>query len=494
MTSKKWSLILAGLLSVGALDAHGQVVVNVGGSSASRNFIQQVAVQQFVPHATSPVTHYVSANNNRHAFTGTLASDGVTPGIIRYESTASSDGIRHLQYQNFAGDPAHAGTPVPGFPDLVPMDDPNHFQTFVNEAAPNCADTNGGAGYAVDVTSDGVTDFLEFRQCSGTIQAGLHVGASDAAGTSFGQSGPIGNTENGKIYNQSLLVNSKVAILPFKLVVGSGVKQSVGGVLTPITNLTRPQIDALFGPASLGAKDWRRLGYVPDVNGDGNDDGTATAPVVLCLRNTGSGTKAIFNQTILKGDVLEPGAASATVVFSSSSSGVITCVQNNKLGIGYLDADQLPNDLNDPNFGTTLGVNTVSIDGVYAYNPAYRLTAACQAVPTGFGYDFLGISNPAGAHPECDPRKDLINGKYTYWTLLNMNRRPNGSIPAQITSAQEALAAGIVASSSSPTVLEKINVGAYWVAPASSCVNKTVDKGPTIWKTAAAAPSYCPIP
>jgi ABC-type phosphate transport system substrate-binding protein len=85
------------------------------------------------------------------------------------------------------------------------------------------------------------------------------------------------------------------------------------------------------------------------------------------MRSAGSGTKAAFDETVMINST-ETLLANATSVFSSSSSGVLTCLAANRRSIGYMDADQVVS-FNAGGANAGLGY-TVRLDGGLAHDPA----------------------------------------------------------------------------------------------------------------------------
>lgn len=530
---KKWIMMLAGILAAGAVSAHAQTVeMNMGGSSAGTGFATNVPPTLFkADSVATPVTHYVNGliscvapcdidpnlsgnqtsitSGKLHVWTGTL--DGTATGnpaldgkfaAIRYGATGSADGIRKIENQT-APVSLYAVDAQPGF--LTQLDQNN---------AAGCSPVVQLATYK-EVT--GCTGLLSSPiSPSGTaIGAPLHLGASDVEGSSFGQDGPAGT--NALKQDQSLLLNAKPAVVPFKIVVGKGVKKrsdpnNPASALVPITNLTRTQVEAIFGPASAmgGTRDWRRFDFVPDVNGDGIDDG-GVATITLCPRTAGSGTKAAFDQTVMINQK-EIGLASVTVIFNVATQDVINCIIGrdangnglyneagdlipHPLAIGYLDADQLPYEPSASNYKgddsvdnepLTGGfqadgdafpdVTNVSLDGVHVYD--YNLRVACGMA---YGADF-------SAARQCDPRAHLMDGQATYWVLWNLNRRPDGFTGISVD--QDNLMKAFIAKAGSSPIIESLATGNYWLSPSLMCVTKALDKGPHTWITAG-APASC---
>jgi hypothetical protein len=540
---KKWIMMLVGLLAAGAVSAQAQTVeITMGGSSAGTGFATQVPPNLFKTHSGgTPIVHYVNGlisctptpcdvdpntsgnqtsitGGKLHVWTGTLdgtktgvpALDGKA-GIIRYAATGSADGIRKVENQT---------TKVP-----YGLADAGGFMTFLDHTSGCSAPVN------VDLDGDTVTDYQQTTDCTSTFSGPLYLGAADVEGGSFGQSGPLGTVAAKQ--DQSALENNKVAVVPFKVVLGKGVKKrsdptNPASPLVPVTHLTRLQIEAIFGSANLmgtsspaiTAKDWRRFDFVPDANGDGTDDGGA-APITLCMRTAGSGTKAAFDQTLMinAGEIVTTNGGQT--LYNGSTQDVIDCILGrddnanglytdsgdllpHPLAIGYLDADALPNDPgapgykgdnsvdNDPNTAAFQAdtdsfpdLTNTATDGEQAYDYTIRTQAGCGGHP--FGYDFI-----ANGIEHCDPRAHLLDGQYAYWVGWNLNRRFDGF--SGISSDQDSLMHAFINKAGSVSTIRTLSAGAFWASFSEMCVSKDADKGPHKWKNAGstpAAPSYC---
>ena len=289
--------ILAGALALAGLagTAHAQTVLNIGGSSAARNFMTDVPLN-LCDAGTSTANYpnrYASADGNKITWVCNRAG---LPVIMRYSATGSSDGVNKL---------------------LQPASNPASNMLFLDHTL-----TTGCTG-PTDTTrpSDG-KHYNNTINCNNanTISLPVHVGASDVQGASFHQVGPVGTTVTP--LDDSTLNSVATAIVPFAIYVGKGVVKDVAGAPGgPISGLSRMEIEAIF---NRGVTDWKRLGFgtVTDAA-----PGTleATSPITLCLRNAGSGTKAAFDETIMI-NANETSVANATVIFSSSTSGVLSCL------------------------------------------------------------------------------------------------------------------------------------------------------------------------
>ncbi len=419
---KRYLPILAGALALAGLagTAQAQTVINIGGSSAARNFMGNTPLNLCDAGAdiTTYPKYYISADNNLHTWVCNRAG---LPIIIRYSATGSSDGINKLlqpannsaSNMNFLD---HTLSGCTGPTDTTRVSDSKHYALF------SCPSTN--------TTSQGVT-----------------MGASDVQGSSFHQQGPLGTVVNP--LDDSGLNSVQVAVVPFSIYVGKGVVQLDSAGTSPngpITGLSRLQIEAIFNRA---VTDWTRLGF-----GTVTDAAPGTletsSPIVLCLRNAGSGTKAAFAATLMI-NASETNGGPASVIFSSSTSGVQTCLEANRRSIGYMDSDQVTRYLTG---GAAVGLAyVVPMDGGLANNPVLP-----------------------------DRKRDLKCGKYAYWAGERLNRRSTSE-----GSDIDALQAAFVADASSAATIALIPQGVYWTAFSDMVVSKNSDKGPLIW-TAGAHP------
>lgn len=417
----KYMPVLAGALALAGWAglAEAQTTeLNAGGSSAGRNFATDVPLN--LCDAAPLPARYASANNNLVTW---VCNRGSAPVIMRYSATGSSDGVNKL---------------------LQPASNPASNMNFLDHTL-----TTGCTGPTLTTRPADGKQYNNTTGCANTntISLPVHLGASDVQGASFHQTGPIGTTV--AALDDSGLNGVSVAIVPFSLFVGKGVvKLDATGTAPngPIDGLSRLQIERLF---SGSITDWRQLGYGTVTDGA---PGVleATSPVKLCMRNAGSGTKAAFDETLMI-NATETAVASATRVFSSSSSGVETCLTdaNGRRSIGYMDADAVVKF----NVGGTLAglAYAVRVDGALAHDPSLT-----------------------------DPKRDLKCGKYAYWAGWRLNRRASGE-----GAAIDALAQAYVDNASAQATISIIPTGAYWASDEEMFVSKNVDKGPLIFKTGA---------
>lgn len=410
--------ILAGALALAGLagTAEAQTALNAGGSSAGRNFATDVPLN--LCDAAPLPNRFASADNNKITW---VCNRGGLQVTIRYSATGSSDGVTKL---------------------LQPASNPASNMLFLDHTL-----TAGCTGPSVVTRPSDGKQYNNTIGCNNgnTISLPVHLGASDVQGASFHQSGPLGTTVSP--LDDSTLNSVTTAIVPFSIFVGKGVvKLDATGTAPagPISGLSRLEIERIF---SKQVTDWRQLGYgtVTDATPGVLE---ATSPITLCMRNAGSGTKATFDETVMI-NASETLLANATSVFSSGTSGVLTCLAGTRRTIGYADADQ-----------------------VVSFNPGGANAGLAYAVRIDGG-----LANDPSL---TDPKRDLKCGKYAYWAGWRLNRR-TASEGVDI----DALAQAFVDNAGLQATISIIPTGAYWASDEEMFVSKNVDKGPLIWKAGA---------
>ena len=332
-STAKYVPVLAGALALAgwAGVAEAQTVVNMGGSSAGKNFATDVPLN--LCDANPLPNQYINADTNKITWS---CNRGGQPIIIRYSATGSSDGVNKL---------------------LQPAANAASNMTLQQEVVTGCT------GPTLTSRPSDSKQYNKYTGCTATLSQGIHMGASDVGGSSFHQTGPLGT--NVSPLNDSGLNSVQAVVVPFSLFVGKGVVKldAAGtGPNGPIDGLSRLQVEKIFNGHIT---DWKRAGFGTVTAGVLD----ASSPITLCMRNAGSGTKAAFDETVMINDTEFAGFGSATKVFSSSSSGVLDCLHNNKNGIGYLDADQREKFVN-AGTGFTGDAYEVRLDGGLAYDAA----------------------------------------------------------------------------------------------------------------------------
>lgn len=416
MTSTlKYMPILAGALALAgwAGMAEAQVPLNGGGSSAARNFMTDIPLN--LCDAAPLPNRFASADNNKITWT---CNRGGSPVIIRYSATGSSDGVNKL---------------------LQPPANPASNMLFLDHTL-----TAGCTGPVLTTRPNDGKQYNNTTGCGNgnTISLPVHMGASDVQGSSFNQTGPLGTTV--LPLNDSSLNSQVGAIVPFAIYAGKGVVKLNAAGNAPagqIDGLSRLQIEQIF---ARSVTDWTRLGFgtVTDAA-----PGTleATSPITLCLRTAGSGTKAAFDQTLML-NATETAIASPTVIFSPSTSGVLSCLAANRRSIGYMDADQ-----------------------VVSFNPGGASAGLAYVVPVDGG-----LANDPSL---TDRKRDLKCGRFAYWTALRLNQRTT-----PIGGGTDALIAAFISNAQAASTIAQIPTGAFWASDEEMVVSKNSDRGPLIWK------------
>lgn len=410
----KYMPVLAGALALAGWAGVAQAQtteLNAGGSSAGRNFATDVPLN--LCDAAPLPSRYASADGNKITW---VCNRGGSPVIIRYSATGSSDGVNKL---------------------LQPASNPASNMLFLDHGL-----TTGCTGPTVVARASDGKQYNNTTGCANTntISLPVHLGASDVQGASFHQTGPVGTSVTP--LDDSTLNSVQTAIVPFSLFVGKGVVRDVAGAPAgAISGLSRLEIEAIFNRA---VTDWKRLGF-GTVTDAAPGVLEATSPITLCLRNAGSGTKATFDETVMI-NANETSVANASVIFSSSSSGVLSCLATNRRSIGYMDSDAVVNF--NPGGSQAGNAYAVRIDGGLANDPSLT-----------------------------DPKRDLKCGKYPYWAGWRLNRRV-----ASEGAAIDALAQAFVDNAGAQSTISIIPTGAFWASDEEMAVSKNQDRGPIAWK------------
>jgi ABC-type phosphate transport system substrate-binding protein len=439
------AVVLAGLCGLGVSTASAQVEqcggsqptscvqLNGGGSSAATPFMTQVPLSILDQAPNLPI-HYVNGvisspsitSGKLHVWTGTR---GGTLTIIRYSATGSSDGIKRLQQ--------------------VTTNALSNMNYLDHIGAVGC-----GAPVLKTRSQDG-RQYWEYTGCNVAVSLPMTMGMADVGGKSFHQSGggaPVLPLDD------STLTVTQTAIVPWSFILGANVKKNVGGVLSNATNLSRTEIEAIF---SRNVTDWRQVGLVTDVTTPGTPD--ATSPITLCLRAAGSGSKAAFDETVMKDATETPfGSTVLTnpasgVYFGQSTQDVQDCMQGNSgagrpahtTGIGYVDADV-----------------AVVATGSTPYYP--------------IALNGLKANDTSLA----DPKINIRCGAYLYWAGERMNVRnytDPGIDGGGTTGPMHDLNTAFITSSSSAASIALLPAGAFWVAGSDMYVSKVNDAGPILF-------------
>ena len=453
--------IVAAALGVGsilgfALSAEAAIEVNMGGASAGTPFATEVPLSLCDPASGSyRPTHYVNGGFGSPVITSGKVHTWVCKRagadiIIRYSATGSSDGVKKLQQ-----------------PEANALSNMN-FLDHVGAV--------GCTGPTTLIRPSDSKAYDEYTGCTGgPVQLPVNIGWSDVAGSSFHQNGPPGTVV--VPLDDSALISTQVAIVPFSFVVGNGVQKVSGGTVQgKVANLSSYQVESLL---SRQVTDWKQLGLgTAPIQADGspapvNTPADATSPVTLCLRTAGSGTKAALDETVMV-TAVETGIGSATltnaasgVYFGTSNQDVRDCIIGNPgliparpahpNGFGYMEADQA--DL--------------------AANPTVGVSKAYEVKMDGFKARDLTLA---------DPKENLKCGKWKYWVGERMNTRNPSSSDANVAG----LISTIITTASDPFTIGILPAGQFWAAPGQMNVQKNADKGPVLFKSLATQnPGVC---
>jgi len=515
--------ILAGLASIAgvAVSAQAQTALNIAGASAAKPFVEETPITLCdnptgpfptnVPGAQAPRVFMDGAAGpagNRLANSkfitwvceATNANVGLPSIVVRYQSTGSFDGI----------DKPNA-FPTINNDGVTP--NPAARQVYVLENPASCA------APIVEVDALGRTkqyfpSCTQFSPNPNTNPAGafvVNLGVSDVAASSYGQTSAGWN--NGQLQGPIVIgpradnniTPTRPVIVPFSIVLGSAVKvinPATGTVLTSpdnpqgrVRNLTQLQVEAIF---SRGITRWTQFsGIGADTNGDGVVNSSDNQTVIICARRAGSGTKAAFDQTLMKdanehtgqspvnsgsfnltlGTPASP-TAGPTTLSGISNNDVRDCIQGNP-NPTIPSNDQFPFPGARPAHPT--GAGYMEAEQAATVNPATGYVVAVDGGKARRHDLFNGAEDIAAeAIYDGNEKENTRCGKLQYWTAQSVNTRnvPPASPNEQI------LISAFVFQSQSPDIINNLpNTGRYWLSPAEMHVFKNADKGPVLWKT-----------
>jgi hypothetical protein len=515
MSMKTSVAFVAGLASIAglAMAAQAQTALNIAGASAAKPFVEETPITLCDNPTGGGATQVATALAPRIYMDGPLGpagnrlanskfitwvceatnqNVGLPSIVVRYQSTSSSDGIDKVN-----------AFPTVNNDGVTP--NPTARQVFVLENPASCGTPTTELD-ALGRTRTFYPSCTQFSPNPGTNPAGalvVNLGVSDVAASSFGQTsagwnggvlqGPIvvGPRADGNI------TTSRPVVVPFSIVLGSAVKvinPATGSVIGPVRNLTQLQIEALF---SRNVTRWTQLnGIGADTNGDGSVTASDNQTVIICARRAGSGTKAAFDQTLMKdasehsglspansasfnltlGTPTSP-SAGPTTLSGISNSDVRDCIQGNPnptvpsndqfrfegprpahpTAIAYMEAEQAATV--NPSAGYV-----VAVDG----GKALRNDSFNSHVPPAEEAAYAG-----------NEKENVRCGKFQYWVFEAFNTRNVPAAPL----AEQTLISAFLNQAQSPNIINNLpNVGRYWVSPLEMHVTKNADKGPVNWK------------
>lgn len=461
MKTNQLAAIAAAVLGFAGAASSADAAIDIysGGSSAGRQFINEVPLS-VCDHTAGTITHYQSANNNVHLWQCKFAGQDVN---FNYSARGSSDGVYPVD-DTTGGDRSRGKYNGKGYMGYIDA---------TNPATSGCgalAPVNK-TFYDVDSATTVTISIQENKTCTNPpstvttdyptptfVRQPMHFGYSDVQFTSFGQSSPAGAEPADPAPN---VTENKLMVLPFSIVVQNSVRRidSAGNNIGPIQNLTQTEIEQIF---SRQVRDWRELGYA--VTNDAA--GTQAVPsgphnIRLCMREFGSGSKATFDQVLMKEEAQEWGLATANIAFySASSSGVKTCLDNTGAGAGL--------------FGKIGYIDSFEATASPAYiTPATAAIANAHIVNiNGFRGVDATVADPVKATARPKVLQALRCGKTEFWVNLEAYTKTAGTGDA----TRDAFIARMVSDAQNTTVIENLPANWAFEAPAYMLATKSEDR------------------
>jgi hypothetical protein len=407
----KGALIGAGLLAMTAA-AHADVAINIYGASAQYLFWNDTA-DDFLRDQGCTGVAQGNAGSADGVTQGTCGSYGTV--TIRYSSKASYDGIYACK-----GELPPSGTP-------------------------NCG------GSATQLRQRLMANTVATP--SPTTCQTVTIGASDVAGSTFGQ------TTNGQLRGHRLggyITRTVAAIDPAPatvlcrpVVVPFGFFKNTAA-LSSIDNLTYTQAGVIFSGAFTMWSDF------DNSTATGGSAAYPAKSVIACLRHAGSGTHATLVASVLKavnGYTVATDEVEGQVYFNDGSSDEMRCIKENggvstsdSGAIGYADADQCGNT------GVCPALGPQTINGVTFTDFGATLIAYQGAMPT---------------------KSNIQNGVYDFWSTQWLYLCP-GSSADQSTWAND-----LCAFASDPDNMPTGKT-AWWPTANEMRVNKATDFSPVV--------------
>lgn len=508
--------ILAGLASIAglAVSAQAQTALNIAGASAAKPFVEETPItlcnnptgsgltlvpgsqapRIFMDGALGPVGNRL-ANSKFITWVceATNPNVGLPSIVVRYQSTGSSAGIdKPNAFPTVNNDGV---TPNPAAREVYVLENPASCGVPTTEVD------------ALGRTKTYYPSCSQFSPNPSSNPAGalvVNLGVADVAASSFGQTS-VGQTPAGAPASivvgprpDSNITSSRPVVVPFSIVLGSAVKTinpAGGSVIGPVRNLTQLQVEAIF---SRNITRWSQLnGIGADTNNDGVVNSSDNQTIILCQRRAGSGTKAAFDQTLMKdanehtgqvpansgsfnltlGTPATP-SAGPTTLSGISNNDVRDCVQGNP-------NPTIPS--NDPYpFPGARPAHPTAAAYMEAEQAATVSPAAGYVVAVDGGKVLR--NDTAGGHvPPVEEaiyagneKENVRCGKYQYWVFESFNTR---NVPPA-SASEQILINAFLTQAESPTIINNLpNVGRYWVSPQEMHVTKNADKGPVNFKS-----------
>lgn len=530
-TMMKSVAAVAGLASVVglAISAEAQTVLNIAGASAAKPFVEETPITLCdnptgpaptqVPGAQAPRIFMDGAAGpagNRLANSkfitwvceATNPNVGLPSIIVRYQSTGSFDGIDKVNaFPTINNDGV---TPNPVARQVYVLENPNACGAPIPEVD------------ALGRSKVYYPSCTQFSPNPNTNPAGafvVNLGVSDVAPSSYGQTSAGWN--NGQLQGPIVIgprpagniTSVRPVITPFSIVLGSAVKlinPQTGAVLTSPTNpqgrvrnLTQLQVEAIF---SRAVTRWTQLGGIgADTDGNGVVDASDNQTIILCTRRAGSGTKAAFDQTLMKDASEHTGQLPAnsgsfnltlgtpaapnlgpTTLSGISNNDVRDCIQGNP-NPTIPSNDPFPFPGARPAHPTAAAY--MEAEQAATVNPAAGYVVAVDGGKARRYDDFNGQELiPEEQIYVGNEKENTRCGKLQYWTAQSVNRR---NVPAP-SANENILITAFVTQSQNPQLVNNLpNTGRYWVSPLDMHVFKNADPGPVLYKSNVAGIQPC---
>lgn len=466
MKTSQLAAIAAAVLGVAGVVSNAEAVdVFASGSSAGRQFINEVPLS-VCDHTAGTITHYQSANNNTHLWKCKFNGQDVN---FHYSARGSSDGPYPTDDLT-GGDRSKGKYNGKGYLGYIDVNNP---------AISGCgalAPTNK-TFYDVDTASTVTITIQENKTCTNPpsgvttdyptptfVRRPTDFGFSDVQFTSFGQTSPAGTEPADPAPN---ITEHKLMVLPFSIVVQNNVRRvdSAGNDLGPIQNLTQTEIEQIFTRA---ARDWRELGYgvttalnPPSTPGQALSTTTSGNQIRLCMREFGSGSKATFDQVLMKEEAAEWSVSTTNVAFYfASSSGVRDCL----------------NDIQGTGFAGKIGyIDSFEATGSPAYiTPAVvnPMTHAHVVNINGFRGVDATVTDPVKATARPKVLQGVRCGKSEFWVNLEGYTKTAGTGDA----TKDAFIARFMSDAANTTVIENLPANWAFEATPNILATKTEDR------------------
>jgi ABC-type phosphate transport system substrate-binding protein len=514
MRSMKTSMaILAGLASLAgvAATANAQTVVNIAGASAAKPFVEEVPVtlcdnptgpaptlkvgapipQIYMDGAAGPAQNRLANSKFITWVCQATNVTGLTDIVIRYQSTGSGDGIKKVNEKPLLPD----SSPNPAARQVYVLENPGSCGTSIVEVD------------ALGRTREFHPSCTQFSPNPNTNPGGafvVNLGVSDVAPSSYGQLSQMSPTQivSFPVQADDNLTLVRPVVTPFSIVLGSAVKVVNGNTVATsadnpmgrVRNLTQLQVEAIF---ARQVTRWNQFsGIAADTNGDGTITSADNQTIILCTRRATSGTKAAFQQTLMKNHREHTGqspsnslsfnltlgtpttpTAGPTNLSGISNNDVRDCVQGNP-NPTIPSNDPFPFPGARPAHPTAAAY--MEAEQAATVNPATGYVVAVDGGKARRHDTFNGQENIASeAIYDGNEKENLRCGKLQYWTLQALTKRNDP--PATVN--ENILIDAYVASAQSPDIINNLpNVGRYWTSPADMHITKAQDPGPVNWK------------